>query len=633
MLIFIREYKTLNKKNGETYIKHRLVESIRTDNGPRQRVIMNLGQLTLPKSEWKKLAHALESNLSNQETLLTAIDKDVETLALKLISNNQLSESIKEESDAKEKELITIDMRSLVTSKSRTLGAELVCEHIWGLLDFDQILKKCGFDEEERILSKAVIFGRLISPGSERDTIKWFKKRSALSEFPGTDISELGKDKFYEIGDMLYEQKENLEGLLFVKERNLFPFTNSTIFLYDLTNTYMEGSCLGNDLAEYGHCKSKRYDCPLITLSILVSDDGMPITSHIYKGNQSEPETMEDMIKRLETLTGNTGQLSFIKPTIVMDRGIATKDNVTYLISNGYSYVIVRREDENEEYRTLFERGRETFTCISGRRKSVYGDENNVYVKRIDIEDDPKTCKVLCISDGKARKEIAIDSKKDRNLLDDIEKLTGSIKKGTIKNLDKIQEHLDKKVNHHKTVAKKYKIELIVEDSKATDIKVVKKPATDDNEKLYGCYVIESTHTELDEIALWKLYMTQSRVENSFHAMKSELGMRPVYHQKDKRSAAHLFITVLGYHLLATIGNLLEKWQDTREWTTIRDVLSTHTRNTIIMKDQDGKVIHVRVSGLPEEEHLNIYSKLGVRNPLKTLTYKVKIDCSDPTKS
>jgi transposase len=633
--MFIREYRTGNKKNGETYVKHRLVESVRTDNGPRQRIIMNLGQLTLPKSEWKKLAHALEHNLSNQETLLCTIDEDVERLALKLISNNQLSESIKEESkNIKEKDLITIDINSLTTTKSRTLGSELVCQHTWDLLGFDQMLKKCGFDETERTLSRAVIFGRLISPGSEKHTIKWFKKISALPEFPGDEIREIGKDKFYEIGDMLYEQKDKLEELLFFKERELFPFTEVTIFLYDLTNTYMEGSSLGNDLAEYGHCKSKRYDCPLITLSLLVSNDGMPIVSHIYKGNQSEPETMEDMIKRLEALSyGKTGQLPLIKPTIVMDRGIATDDNITYLKSNGYSYIIVRRGDESREYRKLFESGRETFTLAKSGQCSVYGDENNVYVKRIDPDDDNKICKVLCISDGKARKEKAIDAKSEKKLLDDIDELIKSIKKGSIKNTDKIRNRLNNKIINHKTTAKKYDIKLIIEDDKVTDIKAVKKPVKEEDEKLYGCYVIESTHTELEGIDLWKLYMTQSKVEDAFRAMKSDLGMRPVYHQNDKRSAAHLFITVLGYHLLATISNLLEKWQDTREWATIRYDLSTHMRNTIIMNDKDGKVVHVRVSGKPEEEHLDIYSKLGVRNPLKTVTYNVKIDCSDPTKS
>ena len=633
--VFIREYKTYNKKNGETYIKHKLVESVRTDNGPRQRVIMNLGQLTLPRSEWKKLAHALECQLSNQETLLESIDHDVEKLALKLISNNRLSDSIKTQStNTEEAEYITIDARSLVTSKSRTLGAELVCQHIWELLGFDQILKKCSFTEKERMLAKAVIFGRLISPGSEKHTIGWFHKRTALPEFPGADISTLGKDQFYEIGDMLYDYKEKLEELLFFQERKLFPFTDATIFLYDLTNTYMEGACLGNKLAKRGHCKSKRYDCPLIALSLLVSDDGMPITSHIYTGNQPEAATMPDMIARLELFTwGDTGQLSLIKPTIVMDRGIAIDDNITWLKENGYSYIIVRREDESDEYREIFESGRETFTCISGRRRSVYGDENNVYVKRIDIDDDPGICKVLCISDGKVRKEKAIDNKKDTKLLDDIKKLSQSIKKGTVKKLDKIQNRLNKIKTRHKKAAEKYAINLIVADGKATGIETVKLQSSIDEEKLFGCYVIESTHIELTELELWKLYMTQSRVENSFHAMKSDLGLRPVYHQNGNRCAAHLFITVLGYHLLATLSNLLAKFQDTREWSTIRDVLSTHMRNTIIMKDKDGNVIHTRVSGQPEDDHLDIYSKLGVRNPLKTLTYNVKSDCSDPTKS
>ena len=633
--LFIREYKTTNKKNGETYVKHRLVESVWSEKGSRQRIIMNLGQLSLPRSEWKKLAHALECQLSNQETLLESIDQDVEKLALKLISNNRLSDSIKTQStDTEEPDFITIDARSLITSKSRTLGAELVCQHIWGLLGFDQILRKCSFTEKERILTKAVIFGRLISPGSEKHTIGWFHKRTALPEFPGADISELGKDQFYEIGDKLYDYKEKLEELLFFQERKLFPFTDATIFLYDLTNTYMEGACLNNKLAKRGHCKSKRFDCPLIALSLLVSDDGMPITSHVYTGNQPEAETMPDMIARLEMfIWGDTGQLSIIKPTIVMDRGIAIDKNVAWLKENGYSYIIVRREDDSLEYREMFETGRESFTCISGRRRSVYGDENNVYVKRIDIDDDPSICKILCISDGKARKEKAIDSKKDTKLLDDIEKLIRSIQKGTIKKLDKIQKRLEKIKNSHKKTAVKYNINLSIADGKAIGVEIEKMQATMDEEQLFGCYVIESTHTELDELELWKLYMTQSRVESSFHAMKSDLGMRPVYHQNGKRSAAHLFITVLGYHILATISNLLAKCQDTREWSTIRDVLSTHMRNTIIMKEKEGNVLHIRVSGQPEEEHVDIFNKLGVKNPLKSITYKVKSDSSDPTKS
>jgi transposase len=630
--VYIRESRKVNKKNGEVYTRHHLVEAVRTDKGPRQRVVMPLGQLTLPKSEWKKPAHALECQLSNQVTFLGAVDQDIETLALKLISNNRLSESIKEHStEASEKGLITIDAGSLATSKSRTLGAELVCRHIWELPGFEGILKKCGLDNKERILAGAVIFGRLVSPGSERHTFEWFSHRTALPEFPGADISALGKDRFYEIGDTLYDNKDKPEELLFHQERKLFPFTEATLFLYDLTNTYMEGSNLGNNLAARGHCKSKRTDCPLITLSLLVSDDGMPLVSHVYKGNQSEPETMEGMIKRVETLMwGEPAQLPLIKPVIVMDRGIATADNVTYLQRNGYSYIVVRREDESEEYRELFEAGKGTFTCIKKQRRSAYGDENNVYVKRLDAPDDAESSagarKVLCISEGKARKERAIDEKRNKRFIGSIESLTQSIKKGTIKKLDIIQKRLDEKLAKHKTLAKQYSVELVIEDGKATGISIIKNPCHESNEKLYGCYVIESTLTHLDEVALWNLYMTQSKVEDAFRAMKGNLGMRPVYHQNAERCSAHLFMTVLGYHILATLNNLLEKRQDNRDWSTIRDVLSTHMRSTIIMKDESGKVIHVRVSGLREEAHLSIYSNLGVKNPLKTVTYRVKTD-------
>lgn len=290
--MFIRENKTYNKKTQETYIKHCLVESVWTEKGSRQRTIMNLGQLTIPRMEWKKLAHALECQLTGQQTLLCANDKDIERLAMSLVSNMKLSERLQRKSgneSKKERELVTIDLKSIQTTKSREMGPELVCQMAWDLLDIEKTLKKTGFGTREIAMAKAVIFGRLISPGSEMHTYRWFRDQSALSEFPGGDISEYGKDMFYEAGDNLYNKKERIEELLYKRARELFEHDAGTIFLYDLTNTYMEGSCLGNKLAERGHCKSKRTDCPLITLSLLVDGDGMPVVSHIYKGNQSEP--------------------------------------------------------------------------------------------------------------------------------------------------------------------------------------------------------------------------------------------------------------------------------------------------------------------------------------------------------
>jgi transposase len=590
---------------------------------------MNLGQLMITRMEWKKLAHALECQLTGQQTLLGASDKDIERLALSLVSNMKLSERLQEKSgdkSKKERKLVTIDLKSIKTTKSREMGPELVCQMAWDLLDIEEMLKKTAFGSREIAMAKAVIFGRLISPGSEMHTYRWFRDKSALSEFAGADISGYGKDMFYEAGDNLYNKKDRIEELLYMRERELFPHDAGTIFLYDLTNTYMEGSCLGNKLAERGHCKSKRTDCPLITLSLLVDGDGMPIVSHIYKGNQSEPETMEDMITRLESMAwGN--QMTLIKPTVAMDRGIATQSNVDYLRAHQYPYIVIKREDESEEYRGQFETERGSFTNIGQRRKSAYGDENNVYVKKLE-PDGEDICKVLCISDGKARKERAIDAKKIQRFLDDMNKLDKSIKGGKIKNLAKTVAKLKRIAKKHKMASETYDFSVSeTEDGKAAGIVLEKKAAFE--ETLYGCYVMESTHKELSDIELWKLYMTLTHVESAFRAMKSELGMRPVYHQNETRSGAHLFITVLAYHLLAVIERLLMQKGDHRQWSTIREVLSTHTRNTVIMTDKDGNTDHVRVSGAPESMHQEIYDMLEVRDPLKQVVSRVKTATGD----
>ena len=220
---------------------------------------------------------------------------------------------------------------------------------------------------------------------------------------------------FYEIGDMLYENKDQIEAFLFQKQQNLFPPGDHTILLYDLTNTYMEGSCLSNKLAAREHCKSKRSDCPLITLSLVVRNDGTPVTSHIYKGNQSEPETMRDMLARLEIMLGyDSPQMVLEKPTVIMDRGIATTENIELLRERKCPYVVITREDQCERYLAEFETAMGTFTRIDelSHKHTAYGDENHVYVKKIS-RDEEDICRILCLSDGKSHKESAIAAKKE----------------------------------------------------------------------------------------------------------------------------------------------------------------------------------------------------------------------------
>jgi transposase len=129
---------------------------------------------------------------------------------------------------------------------------------------------------------------------------------------------------------------------------------------------------------------------------------------------------------------------------------------------------------------------------------------------------------------------------------------------------------------------------------------------------LYGCYIIESTHVDMTAKEIWKLYMTLTKVENAFRSMKETLGLRPVYHQKATRTEAHLFITVLSYHLLATIESIMTMKEDSRTWGTLREIMSTLMRGTITMRDDKNISLFLRVSGEPESLHRDILDKLSI---------------------
>jgi transposase len=207
---------------------------------------------------------------------------------------------------------------------------------------------------------------------------------------------------------------------------------------------------------------------------MVVNGDGMPICSHIYRGNQSEPETMEDTMKRLMNRLHGSSQIPLEKPTVAMDRGIATDKNVTWIRENGYHYIVIKREDDCEVYRQLFENQRDTFELVSSK-KSIYGEDNNVYVYKSPFASEDITCKILCYSEGKERKEQAIADKKGNPFLDDIEALRKSIRKGTIKNKGKIINKLQRITVKNGRKANAFNTTIVADGDKVTDISVERR--------------------------------------------------------------------------------------------------------------------------------------------------------------
>ena len=615
--MYIREKKTKNRKTGAVYVKHQLVESFRSPEGPRQRIIMELGFLSLSKANKQLLAAMLENRLIGQISLFEDKYPDLALIADEAMSHYTFVQSKSDDVHESKQDLVTIDLESAGTMQHRCLGPDLVGHVFWNKLGLDGILAECGFSNKEMALAQAVVVGRLVAPSSDLATWEWLKDRSALLELLPVDLGSVGKDAIYEIADRLIGCKDRIEDGLRMRENELFP-NRSTLFLYDLTNTYFEGRCLGNEPACRGHSKDDRFDCPLVTLAVVVDVEGFAITSRIYAGNQAEPKTLEDILEKLYP----TPQEPFLfdpgRPTIVMDKGIATKDNLALLKERGYPYLLIERRATEKDYIEEFEQAPVTFESIQDRPNAA-----PVFVKKIPI---PQGVRVLCLSEGREAKEEAMDELKEKRFLEDLERLEKSVRKGTIKVKEKVYERAGRLKERYPRIAPHYDLsfELSEDQTKIVGMSHSKKVSREKKKTLSGCYVIETSHQDLEAEEIWRLYTSLTRVEDAFRALKSELGMRPVYHQNQKRTQGHLWISVLACHILNAIEKTLQQEGDHRSWSSIRQVLTTHQRSTIVFRDEHRQIHHMRVSGIPEKPHKDIYERLKVKDPLKRKHVELK---------
>jgi transposase len=600
IMMYIRQVKTKNKKTNTVYTKLVLVESYRTEKGPRQRTIMNLGAIDIERDKWKVLGYCLERKIRGQVTWNEEAP-EIESLASQIMAQHELKERKLEDHRQRNEQLMQVDVNSLAVMETRSLGPEMVVNKVYRQLGFDTLLKKQGLNKRQRALAQIVITGRLIEPGSELNLYRWYQQRSALCELMSEDLTQAGKDGFYEITDALWLNKEAIEKSLYQTHKREFADKRS-VFLYDLTNTYLEGQCHNNTLAKRGHSKEKRTDCPLVTLALVVDQDGFPVMSQIYKGNQSEPETLIQIMDRLES--ESIPILSSVKPTMIMDRGIATKANIELLVERGYPYTLIERRAAHTDYLKAYG-DLESFETIGS-------DDEIVYVKKIEEQ---TTTKVLCLSYKRQQKEKAMDEKKRKRFVEKLEAIQRSVAKGHLKRTEKVSERIGRAKQQYPSIYRQYEIDvqLDTDEKNLTGFTwTIKQAQHEEKKMLCGCYVIESTHHKLDAKQIWHLYMTLNNVEAAFKSLKSQLGLRPVYHQNAHRTAAHLFIGVLAYHILITIEHQLRQKGDKRRWTTIKKELSTHSRNTIVLTNEQGKIYHVRLSGTPEPHHLDIYEKLEV---------------------
>jgi len=642
-----------------------LVENAKTDKGSRQRLVVSLGtHFKIPKNKRSEVARIVKFRLLGQTSfidydpeLMDYADQIIRKIQIEGKWNSERSQVIRFKEEQKRSPTAQVFVNEVEHGYDRELGPVLIGHHFWNLLGFPKILEELEFNKRQIGTAEVSVLNRLIVQGSENSILPWLKT-VALEDILNLDTPKLGDDRFYRISDKLLKNQSDLEKRLYKRQVDFFNL-ESGIFLYDLTNTYFEGSCFQNPKAKHnGNQKEKRTDCPQVVVSLVLDNEGFIRRHRIFEGNMSDCKSLETILDELQAEFK-----SQTMPTIIFDRGVVSEDNIKLLETyENLKYIVVCRTNEELDFLNDFQN--DMFDQVQGR------DTPNKTNVEILLKEKDDLVYLLCRSESRKAKETAIRNKTEEKLETALSSLKKGIETGRENNPVKIERKIGRIKERFSRVAKYYDIsyrhrEFAYEYSDTANfdkrflnsLKKIKEKA-DKNEisfpalkkkldglkaknpehcskltihlseplltfntideienqerKLDGNYLLKTNRQDLDKQSIWNMYMMLTGVEEAFKNLKSHLGLRPNYHQIESRVDGHVFLSILAYHLLHAIEYTLRQNGDCSRWSTIKRIVSTHNYSTIQLPTVNGTVINMRKPGIAEGTHLEIYKKLGI---------------------
>jgi transposase len=604
--MFIKAADKKDKTTGKVYRYYKLCESYRIGNKTRHKTIHTLGKIDeIGTNEEKKiLADRIEQLLKGGQTLFCLdIPEYIEKLARhyyalikrkRTISPILQPESIK--SKALDKDYQLVDVSSLSMEDVREIGCEWLCKQVLEELDVETFLKSQNWTKKQIDTALLHLISKATYPASEHKTAQWINENSSVSELFGQEPLSINRFHLYKASKMLYKVKDGLEDYLSVKTNELFDLEDK-IILNDLTNIYFEGRKVGSQLAKFHRSKEKRNDAKLVALALVVNVEGFVKYSKIYRGNIADCKTLENIVSQLALRTSFTGR----KPTVVIDAGIATDENLKMLNQKEYSYVCVTRS-KLKDYK------------FSGDKVVQLQDKRNHPIEVRWVEKQGQTDRYLYVhSQLKAIKESSMDEHFSERYEEELENLAQSIhkKRGT-KKYDKVMERIGRIKERYSTANKHYEITVKAENNIAILITWKRKPAPIRAQE--GVYFLRTNLEQTDEKQMWDIYNTIREIEATFRILKSDLSLRPIYHQKDDSTEAHLFLSILAYVIVSTIRYKLKKQGINHDWQNIVRIMNTQKAGTISMNLKDNKQINKRICSIPSASAQEIYSATNYKH-------------------
>ena len=573
--MFLRSYK--RKKNGKWHKYFSVVENRRITNGKSvQRTVLYLGEITSSQEDtWRKTLEVFDQDTGKtQQKLLFADDATIAECDI---------DSIK------------VKLSRMQLCRPRSFGNCWLACHLWQKLGLDEFwsdhLDSLRSDISWAKVLKLLVVNRLIHPGSEFYIHRqWFDK-TAMDELLGTDYRIASKDRLYRCLDRILGHKEDLCKHLKSKWQDMFGI-EFDVLLYDLTSTYFEGLCEQNPKARFGYSRDKRSDCRQVVIALIVTPEGFPIGYEVLPGNTLDKTTLRFFLKKIESMYGKARRVW------VMDRGIPTEA------------VLSQMRDENIQYlvgtpRAMLNKLEYKLVELDWKQAN-----DNVVVKLLAQDNE---LYVLAKSKDRRAKERAIRKYKLRKYLQGLARL-----RKNCRNRDKLLERLGALKQRAGKSVKCVDLTIPPQGGRVTPENFSYSLNRDTYKKMIlrdGMYLLRTNLTEMNPDVIWKRYVLLTQVEAAFKSLKSDLAVRPVYHQLEHRVEAHILVAFLAYCLMITLRQKLRCHAPGLTAGDALDKLSAIMMIDVRIPTADGRILEMRRYSQPELEQRIILDKLNVKLP------------------
>jgi transposase len=519
--MFLRRYT--RTKDGKTHTYYALVESVRTDAGPRQHVVAYLGELNHDQQRRWQRTVVFHNRQGEDRQLRLFPDADPIPLP-------------------DDPDVVRIRLGSVGWTNPRRFGDVWLGLWLWKFLHLDAIVDRHVPQGKETVRPADIVaievINRLCSPCSEFALAEHWYRSTALEDLLGVPDSAVTKDRLYRTLDRLLKAQEAIEDELKDQLGTLFQL-DYDLLLYDLTSTYFEGLAEENDLARRGYSRDHRSDCKQVVLALIVTREGFPLAHLTLAGNTQDLQTVETVVTTIEARFGKSQRVW------VMDRGMISKEALKFLGQSGRRYLLATRRGELASFAKQLRAG--------GWQRL----ENNPEVE-VKLLKRKRVHYLLARSRPRRQKERAIRRRQRRGLARALKKLRDRIEGGRLKKRDKILESVGR-LKGRFPKARPF-VTITVAKSEPAQVswtwlreKFRAALAGD------GVYLLRTNQDGWSATEFWETYIQLTVVERAFRVLKSELLLRPVWHHYSGRTQAHVMICVLAYALWKTLDQLAKR--------------------------------------------------------------------------